>query len=339
MKTAVSLILGITSTVAFADPGSEYVNIVRQIQQDTNTEWDVTVAAAGNMASSEGVGPLGSTFELWTTHSTTGVATELDSKFVSAYTPSATISIVTGDTNATEPRTRVDKGFTVNMTVSGLLAPGTDIPEAATKVEFDHTLANYPEGQHGFGNTAARWTSQNSYDITQNGTTQLTYSVSNLTGTDLTKVEGEEVFNISSYADGIFPAETLDEKKVVIWPMASAEIKGIETGQSYSILPPITVELTDLYPDSTTFVRVYQGDASSDPANAVNVNSASVVIDDATPQDRTMTLSALDSYMASAGTWTVEVLHTTPWGTEVLTYKSPSVSRTIKVRAGIYSTK
>jgi hypothetical protein len=123
----------------------------------------------------------------------------------------------------------------------------------------------------------------------------------------------------------------------VVWPIAKAEIRGLEDGKEYSILPQITIRLTDLYPDSTTFVRIYPGEVANDPANAIEINDADLVIYDVEPQNRALTLSNLEGHISVSGKWTIEVLHRTPWGVERLTYANPTISSSLDVRGTLYS--
>ena len=334
MKTAINTVLGLTTSVALANP--DYVNTVRQIQQDTGVEWDVTVAPVGSLLSPEGVGVLGSNFELWTLHTVTGQASFLDSEFVSAYTPEAEIEIITGDPYTHVPRTRVDKPFTVNVSVDGLLSGG-DVPEAAKAIDYEHVTLAYPEGEHGFGDVEPEGTVFNRDDLEGNGITPFNFAMSNIVGPDLSEVEGEEIFSVYSKADGQMPSELLDRQKVVVWPVAKAEIEGLEDGKAYSSLPVISIKLVDLYPDSTTYVRIYPGDVSNSPEDAIEINDADLVIYDVEPQDRTLTLSNLEGHVSESGVWTIEVLHKTPWGVERLTHESPVVSDSMKVRGTLYS--
>ena len=60
---------------AIADSDSDYVNFIRQIQQDSGLEWDVTVLPTGDgLISTTGVSSDGSFFELWSIHSTSSMS-------------------------------------------------------------------------------------------------------------------------------------------------------------------------------------------------------------------------------------------------------------------------
>ena len=52
------------------DPNAaEYVNFIRQVQQDSGVEWDMSVDQNGEEISPEGVSVDGSFFQLWSIHS------------------------------------------------------------------------------------------------------------------------------------------------------------------------------------------------------------------------------------------------------------------------------
>jgi hypothetical protein len=356
------LVLILTYAVAAADP-SDYVNFVRQIQEDSGVEWDVSVAPSGSMLSPEGVGPSGSLFQLWSVHSISANEYHLDEEFVSAYTPSATITIQTGDPYQVIPRTRVDQPFSVRIGISGLVfgngQPGGP-PPSAGQVLLTHAGANYPEGQHSFngngnpnpgpGNNNGNGnpnpgggphTEIGSAMINSNGQVVLNYPFTNLTGEDLTKVEGEEVWSVHALDGGtgglpFVQGDVLESATLQIWPIADGEISGVDTTGSYQTLPTLTVSLNDLYPDSTTYLRTYFGPPSTTPSETESFQSSYVIIQDSIPQNRTLSLDGLDDYFQKAGAYTIEIVHETPFGTEVLSQFYPlNIKRSIAVRGSI----
>lgn len=332
MKKVISISLGLVSSVALANPN--YVNTVRQVQEDTGIEWDVTVAPFGEMLSPEGVGTLGSNYELWTLNAQTGEPTFLDEEFVSSFTPKGEIEIITGDPFEAHKRTRVDKPFSVTRKVKGLLNK-PDAPAVARKVSFQHALFAFPEGLHAFESENPEGVLFEVEEVTKNGNRELNFAESNLSPN-----EGQEVFGIYALGqEGEF-SELLDEQTVTVWPKAEVEFRGLDNS-SYNDLPPFTIALTDLYPDSNTFVRVYRGEAVEDldkaPADAAEIRDSDLIIADVEPQDRNLTLSGLGETFTEGGVWTIEVLHRTPWGLERLGYRSPTVNNSMKVRAGLYS--
>jgi hypothetical protein len=338
IRTIISLsTLALSAAVAAPE---DYVNSVRQIQSDSGVEWDVTVAPQGQMLSPEGVGPKGSLYRLWSIHSLTGSEFLLDEEFVSSYSPVATIEILTVDPYETIPRTRADQPFVVKIEISGLLSPDLSgsIPVAATTVHLLHEGFLYPEGEHSLAPV------QNpvgveliSGYINRNGNTTLSFPWTNLSGPDLTKLEGEEVFTVSSLEDYEVTESVLQSARVQIWPLAESSIAGLDPTIVYTDVPEVTVSLRDLYPDSSTHVRVYLGPPSASPSQVENLPTSYVVIDDVIPQDRTVVLDDLNDVMEETGNYTLEVLHTTPFGAEILDRFYPiQVSHGIKVRGTLF---
>jgi len=341
MKTTLC-ITALTTVIAAAGP-EDYVNFVRQIQQDTGVEWDVSVSASGSMLSQEGVGPAGSLFQLWSIHNLTASEYHLDEEFVSSYTPSAAITVLTADPYKHVARTRVDQPFQVRIHTSGLVHGG-DAPPAAGQVLLTHAAGNYPDGEHAFdGNVEGNHATLASALIYWNGQFTLNYGFTSLRGPDLTKVEGEEVWTIFALDGGtsgnpFVQGEVLQSATLQIWPIADATISGVDTVEKYETLPPISVTLNDLYPDSTTHVRVYRGAPTSSPTNASDIQSSYVIIQDSIPQNRVVDIEGIDDLFEKTGAYTMEVLHTTPFGTEILTTLYPlNIERSISIRGSIYS--
>ena len=111
------------------DPSEvEYVNFIRQIQQDSGVEWDISVDANGEVISPEGVSEDGSFFQLWSIHTDSASEFLLDEQFVTSYTPNAAITIQTGDPYQPVTRTRADQPFRVTFNVDGLLSLKPGIP-------------------------------------------------------------------------------------------------------------------------------------------------------------------------------------------------------------------
>jgi hypothetical protein len=74
-----------------------FTNFIRQVQLPSGVSWDASVPADGEGASTLPVGIGGARFELWTVRSTPVATYLLDTRFVSAYAPTAEISITSED--------------------------------------------------------------------------------------------------------------------------------------------------------------------------------------------------------------------------------------------------
>lgn len=340
MKTASILLLALTPSI-LASPADDYVNFIRQTQADSGVEWDVSVASSGASLSPEGVGDPGSFFQLWSIYSPTAKTYLLDEQYVSSYLPTAKIEIQTGDPYSSVPRTRVDQPFSVTITVAGLHEGSdlTDIPDAALNVAFTHTGVNYPDGAHTLpaSGAPAPVILREGY-ITANGDTVVRFDVTNLSGADLTQVEGEESFTVSSLADYGVAQSVMDSKRVQVWPVATGELSGLDPTKRYMDIPPITVVLDDLYPASETYVRAYKGPPSGSPREPFLVQGSYVLVADSIPQSRNLVINDVNDFFKKEGPYTLEIIHETPFGFDILAQFYPlRVDRTIEMKGSIYT--
>jgi len=327
----VSLLLAFTSASAFSQ-SSNFVNFVRQTQQGTGVVWDMPVAATGAAASALALEAKGSLFQLWTIQQSPAKDYLLDQKLVGAYLPTSDIRIVTLDPNGTIPRTRVDQPFSVEINVDGLLS-GSGLPIASTQVLLEQHIASYPAGLTSLNpTTVLSNTPLYSSYIAANGKTVLKFPASSLKATDPTKALGEEHFAVHALSDGTITQTQIATGKVQVWPVASGQIKGIANGDLIRFqTPSIELILTDLYPRSDTTFMLYEGSS---------INGVTGTLVKAFPWSSDTTTSTviptteLDSKFTKDGTYTVALMSTTVYGTELLcppiTFQ---VKRTLQVNA------
>ena len=131
-------------------------------------------------------------------------------------------------------------------------------------------------------------------------------------------------------ADFGVSATILDSERVQIWPVAQGAFSGYDPTEAYETMPPVTITLDDLYPFSTTYLRVYPGEQTADPQGAANVSESFVVIDDSIPQDRRLILKDLDRYFVEHGPYTMELLHVTPFGIDLIHSAAVLIDRKIE---------
>ncbi|MEO5715637.1 MAG: hypothetical protein ABIT37_19315 [Luteolibacter sp.] len=325
------LLLAIMTSAAFSQ-SSDFVNFIRQTQQGTGVVWDMPVAATGAAASALTLEPNGALFQLWTVQQSPAQDYLLDQKLVGAYLPTADIRIVTLDPDGVVPRTRVDQPFSVEINVTGLLS-GSGLPLASTQVLLEQHIASYPSGQTTLNPTtvlsnAALYTGY----LAANGKTVLKFPASSLKATDPTKALGEEHFVVHALSDGTISQTQIASGKVQVWPVASGQIKGIASGDLIRFQSPqIELILNDVYPRSDTSFMVYEGSS---------VNGITGTLVKAFPWTSDATTSTviptteLDSKFSKDGTYTVALMSTTVYGTELLcppvTFQ---VKRTLQVNA------
>lgn len=341
MRTILTALIASTVATQAADESANYLNFIIQIQNNKNktTHKMDDITPNGNGTALKGV-TKSSTFQLWTIHRETGKEYLLDEKIVSAYHPKATITITSQDPYTGIPRTRVDHPFEVKYKINGLKVGQADAPAAAKSVTLQHVVTSYGAApaddnqQTGGGllgglvggiggavdDTVGGLLSVllPEVEMTKNGITKETRMTS-IQADDLTTASGEETFTIFAKPDyGVEESAMLANAKVQIWPIAQGSITGFESGQPYNKLPDIKIDLKDLYPSSTTYVRAYKGDPTDSPVNPIIINTSYIIIDDVKTVDREFALTGLDAFMSEAGTYTLELLHVTPFGVDML---------------------
>jgi len=330
------LLLLAAGSLASAQSAS-YTNFIRQIQASSGVQWQLdTVATTGAQWSPQSVDSGGASFELWTvmtsplTQSLTSY--QLKSCFVGTYGPVASVTMHSEDPYGPIFRTRADRPFSVVITVNGLLSGLTD-PAAAKSINLCHYVQSYGVGGTGVALDRSQAILSSQASITQNGSQTLSYALTSIPGSNRSKVRGEETYSVFSLADYQVPAAQLASSYIQIWPVADGSFSGITQGQLIRfVMPQLTIALNDLYPNSTTYVQTYQGSPQLGMVGTTLPGSA-LVINDCIPQSRVLTLKGYDAVFSSDGTWTMELLTVTPFGTDRLAYVSFNINRTINVNS------
>ncbi|GHC64308.1 hypothetical protein [Roseibacillus persicicus] len=322
-----------------------------QKQLDGSGTFQTYVDAKGEGVSVAAVPEGGSEFFLWAIkYADSGMEeTLVDSEVVGAYMPEGTLKIRTDDPyNGPIPRTRIDQGFKVRYTVDGLVS-GNDAPEAARQVLLDHDVAAYEpitnEGLLSMIGSIVQGLFENllpavDFDqrmITKNGKKNLKFNVANIPGNDVYSDAGVETFRLYALPDGQVAQMLLDEAQIQVWPMSKGTITGLTDQGSYSSIPEVRVALTNLYPDSTTWVQVYKGESKPGKVGT-DVTEAHLVVDDVIPRAvGELVFRDLQQYFTDEGPWTLEVLSETPFGTEILDSVEINIASGLKLRGSFNS--
>lgn len=345
MKTSPIVIgLGLPAlfmNLAFA-ANEEWTISLLQYQLATGASNETFVAAEGEALSAAPVPEGGSEFVLRALRQVDGALEEtiIDRETVGAYLPTGELDITTEDPfDGPIPRTRIDRGFTVTYNVGGIITDGdSNTPLAARQVLLDHDVANYDvetiqttlvggittvsEDVYGELLPAEDFEQRM---ITTNGTKNLNFEASNIPGDNVFQDAGMETFRLYALQDGQIAQLQLDEAKVQIWPMSDAEFTGVEMLAEYSTIPEITINLANLYPDSSTWVQVYLGEASPG-TEGVALHESSIVVEDVIPRTTRLVFRDITEYFTENGLWTLEVLTETPFGTEILEHVTIDVA-------------
>ena len=312
------LLLLAAGSLASAQTAS-YTNFIRQIQASSGVTMQLgSLAATGEQWSPQAVDAGGASFELWTTMTSplTSSLTSylLNSSKVGTYGPVATVTMRSEDPYGPILRTRADRPFSVDITVSGLLSGLTD-PDAAKSVKLYRYVQSYGAGGTGVNIDRNQAILQTTASITQNGSQTLSYPLTSIPCADRTKVRGEERFAVFSLPDYQVPVETqLASSYIQVWPMADGALAGIKDGQLIRFaVPQVTITLNDMYPSSTTYVQVYPGNPRDGVVGKTLPGSVRV-FNEAVPQNLVLTLKDkdYDAVFDSEGIWTMELLTFTP---------------------------
>jgi len=322
----------------FGQAGTAFTNFVRQVQLPTGVERDLSVAATGAAQSPLAINPGGARFELWTVKNTNPPTSYLlDSKYVGTYVPIGQIRVYSEDPYTTIPRTRADRPFYVERTVSGLLTGDPDAPEASLSVNFLRHVQSYGAGGTGVNLNRSLATLLGEVSVIQNGVQTITYAVNAVPGANRAKVRGEERFSIFSLEDYQAPESQLSSQFIQIWPVADGAIAGITNNQSIRFaLPNVTLTANDVYPNSHTYAQVYKGAPALGKTGYI-VPGSSKLINDTIPHNLTLPLSGYDSVFDEGGDgqWTMELVTETPFGVDRLAYVSFSLDRTIQMNGSV----
>ena len=321
-----------------------YTNYLRQYQSPSGVVWDVndTVASSGSRASTLAINPGGARFDLWTVNASPYTEYLLDTKYVSTYTPAATVVITSEDPYGTlpdalyplPPRTRADRPFYVRVTVSGLSVDPA-YPPASKSVTLCRYVQSYGVGGTAVGLDRTQATLLSQASIATTAPQSLTYALTSVPGADRTKVRGEERFAVFTLLDSTTtpttPPTQLASQYIQIWPVADGAVAGLTQGQVIrNAMPQLTLTLNDLYPNSTTYAQVYKGGPVLGTVGTV-VPGSNLVVSDTIPANRTLTVNNYDAVLPTDGVWTLELLTTTPFGTDRLAYLSFTLDRTIEM--------
>lgn len=347
--SALMLVLGVNVGYAADD-------FVRQTDIATGVVMDVYVHGPDGIGEESGsysaalpVGGDGARFQLF------GVGLEPDETLyeladtiVGVHVPTAAITVGSEDSYAAVTRTRADKPFDATMTFGNLDA-AEDAPMSSRYLYVERLCVEYAEGGDRlpvYNPDGETLRVIEAFFVQKNG--ELSASIMTSLKSDLDyKQRGEERIRI--YA---LPNENLDwyplvEKKVHIWPIADAELTGAVAGVEAAVslhgevltsVPSLVMSATDLYPSSSTYVRVYKGEVNEVAAGAENlfqtvgqeyaVDSFHTIV----PQTVSKVISASEweDFASEDGIYTAEIVTVTPFNdgnAERLAYATFEIKR------------
>ena len=195
------LLLLFSATVhpAFAQ-ATGYTFFVRQIQMPGDVEWDASVAQQGSQLSPLAINPNGARFELWTVKASPLKSYLVDTTYVQSYVPVANVSITSEDPYSVIPRTRADRPFQVQISLTGLSSDPTS-PNAAKSVKLLRHVQAYTGNETGATLNRSQATLLSQGSLSSNGVHTLTYTVNAIPGANRTEGKGEERISFCTLTD------------------------------------------------------------------------------------------------------------------------------------------
>jgi len=332
-----------------------YSNHIRQWQTPSGVNWDATstVTQTGTQLSALAINPGGARFDLWTIRTVPTPAIEylLATTYVGTYIPVATVVIdtedpygknltVTGPVPANSPgmrrRTRADRGFTVYVTVEGILSGATD-PVTSKSLKLLRHVQSYGLTGDGSGIDRTQATLQTQSFISVNGTQTLPFGANAIPGANRALVRGEERFSVFSLADSLVPETQIASDYIQVWPVASGSFTGIASGQVIkSSMPALSYNYTNIYPGSNMYLQAYQGNAALGTTGIVVPGSVKTCPSDSAPVNASDSWDTYDrTGIFTDGVWTIELIDSTVFGDRRLQFVTFTVDRSIKVNGSI----
>ncbi len=331
---------------------------VRQTDLATGQIYDTPITGTGGTYTAPiRVNETGSLYELFARGSAwDNNVYLLDTEIIGTYNPVATIEIVTEDDYVRgDPtsgnfvkRTRADRPFTVNIEVSGLVEGSTSTAERSVYLAVQGR--NYDPVTYSSLNQPQYLAADANLE---NGSYHISPLYHHLTSPTLSSGNGEETFTIVRYAAYQVPDTILAQPKVEVWPVASASISSITAGQVFiDRIPALVVSLQHLYPDSRTYVQIYQGAQALGTIGTLvtgteirfgrHYNPDQIEPPTNVPQSLSLSIDDLSNYASEDGLYTLEVITHTPFfgrTAERLYHITFEIDRVITSRGQISTTE
>lgn len=261
----------------------------------------------------------------------------LSEKTIGTYIPETTIQLVSRDPYP-RTRTRADQPYQAIFTVGKLPPTDQQLPAGAPRVvNVEQSFKLYhPTIFLPAGNGAGEGRYASGFEFSKNGTFSLGPIYQHLPGDQPTRAVGEETFTafVRTGSDGA--KSSVGSATIQVWPVATASIKGIPANPRFADVPTdIHVELVNLYPESVTYARIYQGNPQLG-ADGHTIGSSIISHNTYSPQNNTVPCSDLGQFVERDGVYTIEVVTVTPFNNrepERLAFTTFEIDRTIEINA------
>lgn len=257
----------------------------------------------------------------------------VDEITVGSHLPDATLKLRSEDPY-NPPRTRADRPFAMDLSIRKLAEPGDPLG-GVSKVTLQRDFKFYHPDLHvPYPNGAGQGSYDEMFEFTKNGDFSDPEIYQILPAQSPTKACGEETFTAKVPLGANGREAAIATSTIQIWPVCDAVIENLEAGKRYTSVPPqARVVCNDLYPDSVTYAQIYKGQPKLGTSGQI-IGSSVVSFNTYAPQDAVVPLIVNESDIKEDGTYTIEVLTSTPFDErrpERVAYVTFDIDRTIKV--------
>ncbi|MFD2160015.1 hypothetical protein ACFSW8_13995 [Rubritalea tangerina] len=283
-----------------------------------------------------------------------GVQREHGKQAVATYLPSAQIEILALDKANGVAKTRVSSPFSVQVTVDGLITNDPTVQDAAKWVNVYQYYTEYAAGATSADGQETTSESPNPIELNSNGQhTLLDNVITQIPSNNLPTLRGEETITVYAQPDFGFESPTeLASDKIIVWPLTTGNLTGIENNDTVQVIDNIKANITDLYPGlndlgntSAWTILFYKGSQKSQITSS-DIEAHSTVSRSTTTESTPTSISNKGVGMSKIrqkaaregeGTYTVELIQTTVHGIDRLDAITFNYQPTIRVNANLNS--
>jgi len=313
-------------------------DFIRQIQtvNGATVIYDIPIANDSGTVNSQPITSATATFQLYTTvpgaNNTTKLV-KLDEKATGTYMPTVTLQATSEDPHV-PARTRADRPYGMNLKVEGMQTDPA-VPDYVKSVRMNRSYALYDAVSYQPNGTAGEYA--DAFSFYQNGSYQSAVT-QRLPVASPTKAVGEESFTVYTRTSSGAIQSQLAKATIKVWPVATAEISGIEQDQLFTSAPKNgTLMVKDIYPGAKIYAQIYKGAEVLGTIGTILPSTAVAYSDTVeVPQNQALVIGDLESFVSTDGDYTIEMLTITPFNNgapERLAHVTFKLKRAIAVRA------
>jgi hypothetical protein len=313
-------------------------DFIRQIQtvNGATVIYDIPITNDSGTVNSQPITSAAATFQLYTEvpgpNNTTKLV-KLDERATGTFMPTVTLQATSEDPHV-PARTRADRPYGMKLKVEGMQNDPA-VPDYAKSVRMNRSYALYDPVTYQANGTAGEYA--DAFSFYQNGEYQSAVA-QRLPIESPTKAVGEETFTVYTRTSSGAVQSQLAKATIQIWPVATAEISGIEQDKLYTSAPKnATVMVKDIYPSAIVYAQIYKGREMLGTVGTILNDAALSYSENAkVPQNQAFPFGDLDKYVSGDGDYTIEMLTITPFNKgapERLAHVTFKLKRNMAIRA------